>query len=140
MKVHQGSTTGAVLHTGQLFFEEDVNEMVEVLSPYSSHDVTRLTNDEDGIYNQGGYYGLISNWSLVGSDISEGIYAAITVEVDGATDGYSSYTSVSSASSDSSDSSDSSNSSNSSNSSDSSDANALFINVLALLLVTLLFI
>mmetsp|Transcript_9374 Transcript_9374/g.15925 ORF Transcript_9374/g.15925 Transcript_9374/m.15925 type:complete len:344 (-) Transcript_9374:43-1074(-) len=83
LKVHQGSTTGAVLHTGQLFFEEEVNEMVEVLSPYSSHDVTRLTNDEDGIYNQGGYYGLISNWSLVGSDISEGIMASISVEVDG---------------------------------------------------------
>jgi len=83
MKVHQGSTTGAVLHTGQLFFEEEVNEMVEVLSPYSTHEVTRMTNDEDSIYNNGGSNGLIYEWSLVGSDISEGIMASISVEVDG---------------------------------------------------------
>ena len=85
LKVHQNGTDGAVLHTGQLFFEESLNEMIEEVSPYSSETVTRVLNANDGIYNQGGSYGLITSWSLVGSDISEGVRASINVEVDGPT-------------------------------------------------------
>ena len=85
LKVHQNGTDGAVLHTGQLFFEESLNEMIEEVSPYSSETVTRVLNANDGIYNQGGSYGLNTSWSLVGSDISEGVRASINVEVDGPT-------------------------------------------------------
>ena len=93
MKVHQGGTEGAVIHTGQLFFEETLNEAVEVESPYSTHTVTRLTNAEDNIYNNGGSYGLISTWNYVDeSDISQGIQASITVEVDAVTSTASSTT------------------------------------------------
>ena len=85
MKVHQNGTDGVVLHTGQLFFEESLNEMIEEVSPYSEETVSRVLNANDGIYNQGGSYGLITSWSLVGSDISEGVKASINVEVDGPT-------------------------------------------------------
>ena len=87
LKVHQGSTTGAVIHTGQLFFEEELNSAIEDTAPYSSETVSRVANANDNIYNNGGSYGLITNWALVdSSDISQGIQASITVEVDAATD------------------------------------------------------
>lgn len=38
-------------HTGQLFFNQSVQDAVYALQPYASHLVTRTTNAEDGIYN-----------------------------------------------------------------------------------------
>ena len=83
MKVHINGTEGTVVHTGQLFFEEDLNALVEEVEPYASRTVERLANADDGIYNNGGYYGLIENTQYVDeSDISQGIIASITVGID----------------------------------------------------------
>jgi protocatechuate 3,4-dioxygenase beta subunit len=45
---------GNVVHTGQLFFDEQINDAVYARSPYSEHTGTRMLNDQDGIYANGG--------------------------------------------------------------------------------------
>lgn len=82
LKVHLDGSDGTVVHTGQLFFEEELNSEIEVELPYSSHDVDRVLNADDNIYNGGGSYGLITSWEYVGSSISDGIIASITLGVD----------------------------------------------------------
>lgn len=51
LMVHVG---GNVAHTGQLFFDEQINDAVYARSPYSDHTGERMTNDQDGIYANGG--------------------------------------------------------------------------------------
>jgi protocatechuate 3,4-dioxygenase beta subunit len=51
LMVHAG---GSVVHTGQLFFDEHINDVVYAQSPYSDHTGQRMTNDQDGIYANGG--------------------------------------------------------------------------------------
>jgi protocatechuate 3,4-dioxygenase beta subunit len=51
LMVHVG---GSVVHTGQLFFDEQVSDAVYAQSPYSDHTGQRMTNDQDGIYANGG--------------------------------------------------------------------------------------
>ena len=51
LKVHVG---GSVVHTGQLFFDETTNAVVYAGAPYSVHPGQRTTNDQDGIYANGG--------------------------------------------------------------------------------------
>ena len=82
MKVHQNGTDGMVVHTGQLFFEEELIEQVAKVAPYSTSTVNRVTNPSDNIYDNGGYYGLVSNWEFVNQyDITQGIMASVAVEV-----------------------------------------------------------
>ena len=82
MKVHQNGTDGMVVHVGQLFFEEELIEQVAKIAPYSDSTVDRVTNPDDGIYDNGGYYGLVSNWEFVNKyDITQGIKASVAVEV-----------------------------------------------------------
>jgi len=51
LKVH---IAGNVVHTGQLFFDEQVSDGVYARSPYSSRTGQRTTNAQDSIYTQGG--------------------------------------------------------------------------------------
>jgi protocatechuate 3,4-dioxygenase beta subunit len=51
LKVHVG---GSTVHTGQLFFDDAVNDTVYGRSPYSEHTGQRMLNDQDGIYGSGG--------------------------------------------------------------------------------------
>jgi protocatechuate 3,4-dioxygenase beta subunit len=51
LKVHVG---GNVVHTGQLFFDEAINDTVYAREPYRAHTGQRMLNDQDGIYaNEG---------------------------------------------------------------------------------------
>ena len=51
LKVHVG---GSVVHTGQLFFDEAINDAVYATTAYRTHTGQRMTNDQDGIYANGG--------------------------------------------------------------------------------------
>ena len=51
LMVHVG---GSVVHTGQLFFDEQINDAVYARSPYSDRTGERMTNDQDGIFANGG--------------------------------------------------------------------------------------
>lgn len=51
LKVHIG---GDVVHTGQLFFDDDLTDKVFRRSPYSSHGTRDTRNDADSIYNNSG--------------------------------------------------------------------------------------
>jgi hypothetical protein len=41
---------GHVSHTGQLFFNDTLTDLVALISPYSNHTITRTLNSEDSIY------------------------------------------------------------------------------------------
>jgi protocatechuate 3,4-dioxygenase beta subunit len=51
MKVHVG---GSVVHTGQLFFDDNTSAAVYRTAAYSSHGQAHTTNGSDGIYAQAG--------------------------------------------------------------------------------------
>lgn len=54
IKVLSARDRSIALHTGQLFFPEDVVSQVALLSPYKDNTVYRVKNDEDGIFLQAG--------------------------------------------------------------------------------------
>jgi hypothetical protein len=51
LKVHVG---GSVVHTGQLFFDEQTNDAVYAQAPYNGRTGERTMNEQDGIYSSGG--------------------------------------------------------------------------------------
>jgi protocatechuate 3,4-dioxygenase beta subunit len=51
VKVHAG---GNVVHTGQLYFDEQTSNAVYAQAPYSSRGRQDTTNSQDGIYRSGG--------------------------------------------------------------------------------------
>jgi len=57
VKVHLGD---AVVHTGQLFFDEAQTDAVYAKAPYSSHTGTRLKNSDDSIYRGGGSQSIVA--------------------------------------------------------------------------------
>lgn len=62
LMVHVG---GDVVHTGQLFFDERVNDVVYASPPYADHSGTRMMNDQDGIYSNGGAQSMVQLTDLV---------------------------------------------------------------------------
>lgn len=65
VKVH---VNGAVIHTGQLFFDDAVTDTVYAANaPYSSRSQRGVRNDADGIYGQGGSTSVL-NVSKVGAE------------------------------------------------------------------------
>jgi protocatechuate 3,4-dioxygenase beta subunit len=72
LKVHIGTKAragvlrgGHVAHTGQLFFDESVNNAVYALAPYSTGAAQRTLNSTDGIYTQAG--GTLAQVAVSGS-------------------------------------------------------------------------
>jgi protocatechuate 3,4-dioxygenase beta subunit len=76
LMVHLG---GDVVHTGQLFFDEQVNDVVYASAPYADHSGTRMTNDQDGIYANGGAQSMLQLTDLV-----DGYRGTITLGVQAA--------------------------------------------------------
>ena len=73
LMVHVG---GNVVHTGQLFFDEQINDAVYARSPYSEHTGTRMTNEQDGIYANGGAQSMLQL-----TEEGDGYRGAITLGV-----------------------------------------------------------
>jgi protocatechuate 3,4-dioxygenase beta subunit len=57
VKVHTG---GREIHTGQLYFDEALNDAVYRQAPYSSKTGNRVRNTGDGIYRNGGAESLVA--------------------------------------------------------------------------------
>ncbi|QKV95138.1 intradiol ring-cleavage dioxygenase [Streptomyces sp. NA02950] len=89
LKVHtdvtltdDGSFTGGTeIHTGQLFFAENITEAVARLSPYATNTVRRTPLSRDGIYNNGGTAAGLLTVTALGSTPSAGYRGTLTVGV-----------------------------------------------------------
>jgi hypothetical protein len=89
MKTHVGGRAaghtyrgGRTVHTGQLFFNESVNDRVARLSPYNRRGGTRMRNSEDSIYGQAGSGALLRLRRRKASTIRTGLIGTITAGVD----------------------------------------------------------
>ncbi|KAH8915285.1 aromatic compound dioxygenase [Atractiella rhizophila] len=83
------SHAGTLLHIGQLFFDDAVNDQVFALSPYNTSQQSRTRNDEDGILSQqnsDGYSGFVSLEQIDPNSIEAGFYGYLTVGVDTSAD------------------------------------------------------
>jgi protocatechuate 3,4-dioxygenase beta subunit len=75
---------GAVAHTGQLFFDEDLSDEIAKLAPYSSRNSARTRLEEDMVYQgHDGEAGFFLNLSaLVDGQLEQGMLGEITVGID----------------------------------------------------------
>ncbi|MER6955085.1 MULTISPECIES: intradiol ring-cleavage dioxygenase [unclassified Streptomyces] len=77
-------TGGDVIHTGQLFFDADINEEIQATSPYSANTTKETTLANDSIYDDGGASSGLLTLTALGSSVSDGYKATLTVGVDSA--------------------------------------------------------
>jgi hypothetical protein len=89
VKVHVGGavsgttyTGGHVSHTGQLYFAEAMTEKIALLEPYVSNTTVRLTNDQDGIFANGGSSGLLTLKPVHKGNLQHGLIGTIVIGVD----------------------------------------------------------
>jgi hypothetical protein len=93
VKVHIGSSLtniggaiyakgGHVSHTGQIFFDDKLTDTVATASPYSTHTVQRVKNNEDGIYEETNGATMIVPIKFLESDFTKGMTGEIAVGVD----------------------------------------------------------
>jgi len=74
-------------HIGQLFFDQDLISQVESLSPYTSNTQELTTNAKDDILEgEAEDIDPFLEYILLGDDISDGIFAWISVAIDPTTD------------------------------------------------------
>ena len=74
-------TGGTVVHTGQLFFDADINEEVQASSPYSDNTTAETALADDSIYDDGGAASGLLTLTALGSSVSDGYTATLTVGV-----------------------------------------------------------
>ncbi|MET7916258.1 intradiol ring-cleavage dioxygenase [Streptomyces avermitilis] len=75
-------TGGEVIHTGQLFFDADINTEIQAISPYSDNTTKETQLDDDSIYDDGGASSGLLTLTALGSSVSDGYKATLTVGVD----------------------------------------------------------
>ncbi|WP_329277419.1 intradiol ring-cleavage dioxygenase [Streptomyces sp. NBC_01451] len=75
-------TGGEVIHTGQLFFDETVNAEVQATSPYSANTTPETLLSADSIYDDAGASSGLLTLTALGSSVSDGYKATLTVGVD----------------------------------------------------------
>ncbi|KAG8684147.1 hypothetical protein FRC11_012551 [Ceratobasidium sp. 423] len=78
------SHAGQVRHVGQIFFDEDLNTQVLAQPAYLDTTQTRTVNDDDDILaaEDTDGYNAFAAAQLLGTDISEGVLAYITLGID----------------------------------------------------------
>lgn len=85
-KLSNGTIAGGnITHTGQFFFDQDVIDEVNALSPYNEITATVVPNDEDRVFaDETVTTGSdpVFNYVLLGDSIQDGLFAWITVGVD----------------------------------------------------------
>ncbi|MGW0709905.1 intradiol ring-cleavage dioxygenase [Streptomyces sp. NPDC002643] len=77
-------TGGEIIHTGQLFFDEDLNTEIQATSPYSDNTTPETSLSSDSIYDDGGASSGLLTLTALGSGVSDGYKATLTVGVDSA--------------------------------------------------------
>lgn len=79
-------TSGNLISTGQVYFDENLEQQIMALEPYASHtEINRTTNDVDSVYSQdteGGYNPVFSVVAADGENVENGMVGYITVGVD----------------------------------------------------------
>ncbi|MFD7708372.1 intradiol ring-cleavage dioxygenase [Streptomyces sp. NPDC059786] len=74
-------TGGEIVHTGQLFFDPDINEEIQATAPYSDNTTRETALDDDTIYDGGGASSGLLTLTALGSAVSDGYTATLTVGV-----------------------------------------------------------
>lgn len=74
-------TGGEIIHTGQLFFDQDINTEIQATSPYTANTTQETLLEDDGIYDDGGASSGLLTLSALGSGVSDGYKATLTVGV-----------------------------------------------------------
>ena len=70
------------VHTGQLFFNDTLSDLVALQSPYSNHSGSRMLNSADDIYATTGAYTLMNiQYVDSASGMSGGLITSITLGV-----------------------------------------------------------
>ena len=89
VKVHIGGRSagttyagGHVSQTGQLLFEDAISSEVYTLAPYTSDTAARVLNSADRVYTEQGGAKSTLKLGKLGSQVSDGFLAAITLVVD----------------------------------------------------------
>ncbi|MFI1047332.1 intradiol ring-cleavage dioxygenase [Streptomyces griseoruber] len=77
-------TGGDIIHTGQLFFDPDINEEIQATSPYSANTTKETALADDSIYDDGGASSGLLTLTALGSSVSDGYKATLTVGVNSA--------------------------------------------------------
>ncbi|MPY63928.1 intradiol ring-cleavage dioxygenase [Streptomyces spongiae] len=77
-------TGGEIIHTGQLFFDADINEEIQATSPYSANTTPETALADDSIYDDGGASSGLLTLTALGDSVSDGYKATLTVGVDSA--------------------------------------------------------
>ncbi|KAF2965821.1 hypothetical protein GQX73_g7781 [Xylaria multiplex] len=91
--LHDNGTvsSGNIVSTGQLYFDESLSAQLMALEPYASHtQINRTTNSIDSIYEgglEGGYNPVFSVVAADGKDYENGVIGFITIGVDPNADG-----------------------------------------------------
>lgn len=79
-------SSGDIVSAGQIYFDEDLEEQIMALEPYSQHtQINRTTNAEDSIFSDGfagGYDPVVSIVAADGEDVTKGMIGYITIGVD----------------------------------------------------------
>lgn len=75
-------TGGEVIHTGQLFFDADINAKIQAVSPYSDNTTTETLLKDDSIYDDAGASSGLLTLTALGTGVSDGYTATLTVGVD----------------------------------------------------------
>ncbi|KAI3390592.1 hypothetical protein diail_9109 [Diaporthe ilicicola] len=91
-------TGGRVAHLSQLFFDQDLRDVIEALPPYASNQIRVTTNTADmfGGYASSSAYDPFLNYVLLGSDVSSGLFAwhELGINMSSNWDTYATYASV----------------------------------------------
>jgi protocatechuate 3,4-dioxygenase beta subunit len=74
-------TGGEIIHTGQLFFDPDINTEIQAIAPYSDNTTQETQLDDDGIYDGGGDSSGLLTLTALGDSVSDGYTATLTVGV-----------------------------------------------------------
>ncbi|PGH48788.1 protocatechuate dioxygenase [Streptomyces sp. Ru87] len=75
-------TGGELVHTGQLFFDPQINAQVQAAAPYTENTTPETDLDEDSVYDGGGAAsGLVTLFAL-GESVTDGYAATLTLGVD----------------------------------------------------------
>lgn len=74
---------GYVSHVGQIFFDQDLISLVEVVAPYSTNAQELTSNADDGVLeDEGATSDPFVEYSLLGSSVEEGIFGWIAFGID----------------------------------------------------------
>lgn len=93
--LHDNGTvsSGNIVSTGQLYFDEALEEQIMALEPYSTHtEINRTTNADDTVYpedTENGYNPVISIVAADGVNVENGMIGYITMTIDTTADGVS---------------------------------------------------